>query len=69
MGLLLTTIGAVLTTILGVFVGSALSNRSQTRSGLAIVKLMPVLASCAKSSNMLIELAEFQRATAQSKAW
>ena len=57
MGLVLTTVGAVLTTLLGVLAGSALSNRSQTRQWSRDRQADACAQVLRESSNLLIELA------------
>lgn len=57
MGLILTTIGAVLTTLLGVLAGSALSNRSQTRQWSRDRQADACAQLLRESSNVMIELA------------
>jgi hypothetical protein len=56
--LILTTVGAVLTTLLGVLVGSALSNRSQTRQWSRDRQADACAQVLRESSNVMIELAE-----------
>jgi hypothetical protein len=57
MGLIVTTIGAVLTTLLGVLVGSILSNRSQARHWSRDRQADACAQVLRESSNALIELA------------
>lgn len=57
MGLILTTLGAVLTTLFGVLVGSALSNRSQARQWSRDHQADACAQVLRESSNVLIELA------------
>jgi hypothetical protein len=58
MGLALTTLGAVLTTLLGVLVGSILTNRSQTRQWSRDRQADACAQVLRESSNLLIELAK-----------
>jgi hypothetical protein len=57
MGLFFTTFGAVLTTLLGILVGSVLSNRSQTRHWSRDRQADACAQVLRESSNLLIELA------------
>jgi hypothetical protein len=57
MGLALTTLGAVLTTLLGVLVGSVLTNRSQSRQWSRDRQADACAQVLRESSNLLIELA------------
>src|ERR1700683_2367854 len=61
MALILTTLGAVLTTILGVLVGSALSNRSQQRQWSRDRQADACAQVLRESSNVLIELNRMTR--------
>jgi len=58
MALILTTVGAVLTTLLGVLVGSAVSNRSQIRQWSRDRQADACAQVLRESSNVMIELAD-----------